>query len=266
MDASDVVLFTTACKRPGYFEQALTSWTRVRQVGRLAHWVIGLGPSDPATEQAQRDLIKVYSHTLGVDDRTTILPDSPMAAAQYGMHRAIGEALVWIRQTLHPAAIICTEEDIEVSSDVLEYFLWALSRWENDDHILTVSAHDEGGQGWHVPGIGARCAAAPQDAVRVVDDFNPWCWATWASRLPFLIEHWDWDATRGGPMPSQHGYDWQIRFLTHGWDLRTVRPLASRSQNIGRDGGVYAKPELFDQTRAASFRPHRDPLEYKVVA
>ena len=106
---------------------------------------------------------------------------------------------------------------------------------------------------------------APQDAVLVADDFNPWCWATWESRLPFLLEHWDWDAT-SGPTPMQRGYDWNIRFLTHAHGMKTVMPCASRSQNLGRDGGVYAKPELFEQTRSASYRPHRPPTEYKVIS
>ena len=46
---------------------------------------------------------------------------------------------------------------------------------------------------------------------------------------------------------------------------RLSLPAASRSQNIGRDGGYYARPELFDQTQSASFRKHRDPLEYKLI-
>jgi GNT-I family protein len=264
MDASDVVLLTTACSRPRYLEESLASWGRVRGVGRLAWFAVALGDSDVKDDQAE--VIAQGARVMGLDSRMTVLPDSPAAAAQHGMHRAVGEALAWLHTAMPYAAVILTEEDIEVSSDALEYFLWALSRWEHDQSVLTVCAHDEGGQGWHVPGIGARGAGRPQDAVRLVDDFNPWCWATWRSRVPFLLERWDWDATLGGPMPTQHGYDWQIRFLVHAFGLRSVAPDASRSQNIGRDGGVYAKPELFDQTLAASYRRHRDPTEYKVVA
>jgi hypothetical protein len=263
IDAGDVVLFTTACSRPRYLEQALASWGRVRGVGRLAHLVVALGQSPVRDEMAEA--VMHGARLMGLD--YTVLPDSPAAAGQHGMHRAIGEALLWIRGNLRPRAVILTEEDIEVSADVLEYFLWALSRWETDRHVLTVCAHDEGGQGWHIPGVGTRPGRAqvPQDAVRVADDFNPWCWATWESRLGFLLEHWDWDATKGGPGPTQKGYDWQIRFLTRGWDLKTVMPVASRSQNLGRDGGVYAKAELYEQTLSASYRPGRPPIEYKVV-
>jgi hypothetical protein len=263
ISGSDVVLFTTAWRRPDYLAQALDTWTGARGVSGLSRLVVALGRSDPATEDKQRAIITAAASAMGLP--CVILPDSDRAAAQHGMHRAIGEALTWIQGELAPAAVICTEEDIAVSDDVLEYMLWELNRWEHDPQVLTVCAHDEGGQGWHVPGIGARGGNNPQDAVRLSDDFNPWCWATWGSRLPWLLERWDWDATLGGPMPTQHGYDWQIRFLVHATGMRSVVPAASRSQNLGRDGGVYAKPELYEQTLAASYRPHRPPTEYKVV-
>ena len=48
------------------------------------------------------------------------------------MHRALGEALTWVRDELRPRAVICAEEDIIVSSDVLEYMAWALNRFEAD--------------------------------------------------------------------------------------------------------------------------------------
>jgi hypothetical protein len=263
--ASDVVLLTTACRRPQYLEQSLASWGRVRGVGRLGHFCVALGNSEFRAEQV--DVVNHAAHLLGLDHgRFSVLPDSPAAVASPGMHRAIGEAILWIREHLKPAAIIFTEEDIEVSSDVLEYMLWALGRFAGESQVLTVCAHDVGGQGWDVPGIGARGGSARQESVQLLDYFNPWCWATWCDgRADFLLEHWDWDATKG-PHPMQHGYDWKIRHLVHGYGLRSVVPVASRSQNIGRDGGVYARPELFDQTQAASYRPHRDPIEYKVVA
>jgi hypothetical protein len=264
--ASDIVLLSTAWRRPAYLEASLASWTRVRGAGELAHFVVALGPSGVRDDQVA--VISRAADLMGLGGRMSILPDSPAAAAQPGMHRAIGEAARIILAELDPQAVIFTEEDIEVSDDVLEYFCWALTLCEDNPQVLTVCAHDEGGQGWHVPGIGARPGRdqAPQHTARLADDFNPWCWATWPDRLGWLLDRWDWDATLGGPMPSQHGYDWQIRWLTRGWGKTTVRPDASRSQNLGRDGGVYARPELYGQTLAASYRPHRDPIDYKLVS
>ena len=63
----------------------------------------------------------------------------------------------------------------------------------------------------------------------------------------------------------RNGYDWQILRQIRNRGLLSVVPSASRSQNIGRDGGYYARPELFDQTQSASFRKHRDPTAYRLI-
>lgn len=260
MKPGDVVLLTSAWRRPAYFEQTLQSWARVRGIGQIGQWVVALGPSDVETQQ--RELIARYGDLMGAD--VTILPDSAAAQASPGMHRALGEALTWIQAELAPAAVIFSEEDGEVSDDVLEYILWALGRFADDKRVLTICAHDVGGQGWDVPGIGAGRYVADHAAVRLLDYFNPWCWAAWADRVPFLLEHWDWDATLG-PHPMRMGYDWRIRYLVHNQGLRSAVPDASRSQNLGRDGGVYAHPELYDGTLTASYRRHRDPVAYRLA-
>ena len=264
IDLADVVLVCTAWRRPGYLEKTLASWARVRGVGRLGGLVVALGPSDRQDEQAE--VIKHGAHLLGLDDgRSCVHVDSPAAQASPGMHRALGEALDWVQDTLAPKAVICAEEDIIVSSDVLEYMAWALSRFESDPLVATVCAHDRGGQGWDIPGIGLQGAYADQQEVALSDYFNPWVWATWTGpKLDFLLGSWDWDADKGDH-PNRNGYDWQIRRLVHDRGLLSVVPAASRSQNIGQDGGYYARPELFDQTQSASFRKHRDPAVYHLI-
>jgi hypothetical protein len=260
---ADVALVCTAWRRPDYLERTLASWTRVRGVGKLGGLVFALGPSE--AEEKQRDIIDLASRALGLDHKTVIRPDSPAAAASPGMHRALGEALTWVRDNLNPAAVICAEEDIVVSDDVLEYMTWALSRFEEDPLVAAVCAHDVGGQGWDIPGIGQQGIFAAQADAALCDYFNPWVWATWTGRkLGWLLEAWDWDAT-SGPVAWQRGYDWQIRRRIHDAGLLSVVPSASRSQNIGRDGGYYARPDLFDQTQAASFRKHRDPVTYQLI-
>lgn len=261
IDLPDAVLVMTAWRRPDYLEKALASWTRARGASRLGGLVVALGPSEH--EERQRDTIELAARTLGVD--VTIRPDSPAAQASPGMHRALGETLTWVRDELGPAAVICAEEDLVVSDDVLEYMQWALNRFVSDPAVVTVLAHDVGGQGWDIPGIGQQGFGAAQDRAALQCYFNPWVWATWCGpRLDFLLARWDWDATKG-PVGWQHGYDWQIRRVLLEQGLLSVVPAASRSQNIGRDGGVYARPELFDQTQSASFRKHRDPTAYQLT-
>lgn len=111
--STDVVLMTTAWRRPGYLETSLASWGRVRGVGTFAHLVVALADSPVRDEMVEA--VGYGAHVMGLD--FTVLPDSPAAAAQYGMHWAVGEALTWIRRTLRPRAVILTEEDIEVSAD-----------------------------------------------------------------------------------------------------------------------------------------------------
>ena len=260
----DVVLVCSAWRRPDYLERTLASWARVRGVGRLGGLVVALGPSEH--QDAQAEVIKHAVHAMGLEDgRACVHPDSQAAVASPGMHRALGEALTWVRDELTPRAVICAEEDIVVSSDVLEYMIWALNRFEDQPLVATVCAHDRGGQGWDIPGIGDLGLDASQDEVALADYFNPWVWSTWTGpKLDLLLGTWDWDAT-SGPSPNQRGYDWEILRQIHQRGLLSVVPRASRSQNIGRDGGYYARPELFDQTQSLSFRKHRDPVTYHLI-
>ena len=165
----DVVLVCTAWRRPDYLERTLASWTRARGVGRLAHLVVALGQS--GVEDRQRETISLGSAAMGLSGRVTIRPDSPAAIASPGMHRALGEALTWVRDELKPRAVICAEEDIVVSSDVLEYMTWALNRFEDHPLVATVCAHDRSGSGWDIPGIGDLGIDAPQDQVTLTDYF-----------------------------------------------------------------------------------------------
>ena len=274
IELSDVVLVCSAWRRPEYLTRTLASWATARGVGKLGAFLVALGHSDKAAEQIE--VAKHGAAAMGLDDRLLICPDSDAAAASPGMHRALGEALQTARNLIlpngHPGsagtparAVICAEEDITVSSDVLEYLLWALNRFEADPLVATVCAHDVGGQGWDIPGIGQQGLDADQAEVALTDYFNPWVWATWTGRkLDFLLEHWDWDAT-SGPVSWQHGYDWQILRLIRSRGLLSAVPSASRSQNIGQNGGYYARPELFDQTISTSFRTHRGLQTYRLI-
>lgn len=270
----DVVLVCSAWRRPEYLERTLASWVRVRGVGKLAGLVVPLGPSEVSGQQL--DLIRLAG--LGLREKTVIRPDSPAAVASPGMHRALGEALAWVANpaapettdgplaiTRWPKAVICAEEDIVVSDDVLEYMGWALNRFADDPLVAAVCAHDVGGQGWDIPGIGELGIDADQAAVTLSPYFNPWVWATWTGpKLDLLLGTWDWDAS-AGDHPNRNGYDWGILRQIRDRGLYAVVPAASRSQNIGRDGGYYARPELFDQTQSASFRKHRDPVAYHLI-
>ena len=80
----DVVLICSAWRRPGYLEQTLASWTRVRGVGRLARLVVPLGPSE--AEEQQREVIGLAAAAMGLPERVIVRPDSAAAACPPGNH------------------------------------------------------------------------------------------------------------------------------------------------------------------------------------
>jgi hypothetical protein len=198
--------------------------------------------------------------------KVRIKPDSSAARASRGMGRAIGEAVSALFADPAVEFVIAGEEDIVVSDDALEYFAWAAERFADDKQVLLVNGHDEGGQGWDKPGIGALNGDADQYAARLNQVFNPWCWGTWRDRWNRVLKpQWDWECDSGGTLDS--GHDWQVatRIIPRGGYL-CVTPDASRSQNIGKDGGWAADPAKFESTLSAAFREHREPGNYVLLA
>jgi len=253
MSLEHMAVMTTACRRPYYLKESLASWQQARGVKELGAFAVALGDSDCKHEQYQ----VIEESGLNIRVREDPFPGC-------GPHRAIGDAAHYMFS--HPSVefLVFGEEDVVVSDDVLEYMAWAAAEFK-DDRVLCVLAHSRGGQGWdrHEP---AQDADADQQAVRLRPYFNAWCWGTWRDRWEAVLEPtWDWDCSSGGPMDS--GYDWNIAArVIPCHDLLAAVPEASRSQNIGLHEGVYSTPETFAFAQTPSFREHREPAAYKVLA
>jgi glycosyltransferase involved in cell wall biosynthesis len=254
-DWSDTTLIITAYQRPDYLEQVLTSWAAADGITGLRRIVVALAPSD--VEAEQREVVAKFAALAGRD--VEIWMDSPACAAVPGPHRAIAEAA---NQVLagDPGTrfLVFGEEDIQVSSDVLRFLLWA--RQEAAGRAIAVCAHNPLGNGWQ-----PACddSGAAQDTAALGRSFSPWVWGTWRRTWERVIEpDWDYDC-RKGPRPDQHGYDWQMQRITER-EGDVLAPAAARSQNIGRDGGVFAHPEKFAETQAASFREVRGHVDYRL--
>jgi hypothetical protein len=256
-DLSDTALIITAWRRPDYLKRVLDTWTAAVGTAGLRRIVVALAPS-PRVEE-QRALIGKAAAALGRD--IEIRPDSPACARVPGPHRAIGEAANAVLAA-DPGVrfVIFAEEDTVVSSDVLQFITWGRS--QASGRALAVCAHNALGNGWQ--------AGAPDDtdadqsAARFCRSFSPWVWGTWRQTWEQVIEPgWDWECDKG-PRGDQHGYDWQVQRIVerHG---DVLVPDAARSQNIGRDGGVFAHPEEFAQTQARSFRETRNGTGYRLI-
>lgn len=252
-----MALMITARSRPHYFKETLTSWALADDVNTLlSDVVIALGRSPLEIEQ--RALIKE------IVPGARIWLDSDRAAASNGMHRAIAECASRVFTALRPDFLIFGEEDVVVSSDMLKYMAWAAEKFKDDERVLLVNGHSRGGQGWdpHEP---AQDADADQEAVRLEPYMNAWVWGTWADRWEKILEpNWDFECNSGGAMDS--GYDWHIatRIIPQGNFLAVV-PEASRSQNIGREGGWASSDWSFSFSQAQSFREKRDNINYNLV-
>lgn len=263
MKLDQMAVMCTAWRRPAYLQETLTSWSRARGIRDIRQFTVALGWADHQTFGRQVEVIESLKRPMG--HKVRIKPDSSAARAARGMGRAVGEAVSALFADPGCSFVIAGEEDVIVSDDVLEYFAWAASEFAGDPRVLLVNGHDEGGQGWDRPGIGALNGSADQYASRLNRAFNPWCWGTWADRWNRILKpQWDWECDSGGQLDS--GHDWQIatRIIPRGGFL-CVTPDASRSQNIGRDGGWAADPAKFEGTLSAAFREHREPGDYLLL-
>jgi hypothetical protein len=249
-------LMITAKNRPQYFRQTLTSWALAEDVNILDDLVIALGRS--SVELQQRTLVKEIA------PGARIWLDSDRAAMSNGMHRAIGETASRVFAALKSDFLIFGEEDVVVSSDMVQYMRWAAEQFKNDPQVLIVNGHSKSGQGWDPKEV-PQDEDANQEAVRILPYMNAWVWGTWRDRWEKILEpNWDYECNSGGMMDS--GYDWNIatRIMPAGNYLGVV-PEASRSQNIGQEGGWAANEESWKYSQTPSFRETRNNVKYTLV-
>jgi len=257
-DLSDATLIITAWRRPDYLKRVLDSWVAAEGTAGLRRIVVALAPSD--VEAEQRVLIAKAAAALGRDIAVRV--DSPPCARVPGPHRAIAEAANAVLAD-DPGCkfLIFGEEDVQVSSDVLSFIAWG--REQAAGRALAVCAHNALGNAWQRDA--PDDTDADQSAARFCRSFSPWAWGTWRWTWERVLEpEWDYDLNKG-PRGDQLGYDWQLQRTVERYGDVLV-PDAARSQNIGRDGGVFAHPEEFEWTQAKSFREVRGDVGYRLAA
>src|SRR5215475_5910727 len=141
-DYSDVAVVVTAKSRPDYLQRTLRSWSYARGSHQVHDFLLALGRGPMQSTQMQ----------LASDSklRIRIRLDSSRADASPGMHRAIGEAIDSVLEAPGVSFVVLGEEDVVVSSDILEYFTWCRPQlWENRaSNLLVACAHNRGGCGW----------------------------------------------------------------------------------------------------------------------
>lgn len=242
MPAEVAVAFTVSGRREKYLRATIDSWAKVRGVRdvhllfsvepggamsgtNLAHFEAFLKRSFPSVS------VHVNEYVLGCLDNT---------------RRAMRKAF----QTGAQFAI-CAEEDLAVSTDVLEYFTWA-QRYRDDSDIQTVCAHTFR-SGKHVP---------PGKAVRI-KWFSPLVWGTWQRKWEdFILPDWQ------GLDTNAQAWDLNLRLQLVHADKFSLFPTQSRSIHRGvvstLTPGMLAE-YYYNASLSNCYHDHYDPQDWAEI-
>ncbi|MFC5062694.1 hypothetical protein [Actinomycetospora atypica] len=230
---------TVSGDRPGYLAETLDSWAAVRG---LSDWPFHL-VVEPGDELARcRDVIEEFVRR-GVARSVEIEVNDERRGVRANPHHALSSAF-----GSGAGFVVLCEEDIVVADDVLELFAAA----PDDPALLAVCA------------FSSRPAPQPED-VLADGDFCAWVWGTWADRWHDLLDPSWFEAARAPYDGAKAGWDFGVERIAAAAGKRFLAPLASRSDNIGAEGGVHALPEEFEESRAATFVAHREPVQWRVT-
>jgi hypothetical protein len=227
-----MIIAFTVNNRPGYLKRSLESWSRVRGIGE-AELLFQCEPGCPEAVEVCRAASFTSAHYIVNESRAGVL-----AAPWLAMERAFG---------LDPFVVLA-EEDVVVSSDVLEYFAWAAEEYRGDPGVRMVCAfrHDEP-------------AAAERGAERSLK-FSPLVWGTWRDTWEKEIRgRWDFDYSR-------RGWDYAICEDLLADSKCVIQPSRSRSQHIGRTGGAHCTEAMFESTLAPEWQPDYAPGSWEELS
>lgn len=232
------VAFTVTGMRPKYLKAALDSWHAVRGVQQVPLLV----RHEPIQNQLIGELREAMTEAF-TDARVDVNPE------WFGCARNTRVAMEDAFRDGADFAVLA-EEDMIVSSDVLEYFAWAAQAYRHDPDVMAVSAHS-----FH----GERDRSA---VVRRVW-FNPQMWGTWPGKWEQFISR-GWKGIPG----NAEAWDADLRERFGLAQVRCIFPLVSRVQHEGEVSTLTRMPlagHFYHQFRSHSFEPDIPPQEYHEV-
>jgi len=246
VNISDMTVGMWCWRRPQYLRRTLASWAQVDGVHGLRAITIALEPSD-----RKADMLAVIDHARDTYGLPLTVRHNEEQLGVLVNPVVSGSAI--LNEDPDAKFLIAMDEDMLLSDDLLRYFEWAASRFEDDKSIFGVCAH----------AVENGTPDADEAAVQLLPRFRTWIWGTWRDRwFGVAVPTWDRDYSSGNPS----GYDWNLDLrVVPERGLRCVFPLASRSQDIGKFEGVHAQPANFRNTQDPSFREKRGKVEYRLV-
>lgn len=189
-------LFFTAFDRPGYLARVLETWEGVRGLDRW-HIVARIEPGQH-TDQI-RAMFEKFFFVLGLNDVDLVVNKSKLGVLH---HPWVGFETLFSRYDF----VVRTEDDLLVSSDVLELFEWASKTFTHDQSIATVHGFSLGDGG-------------DLSAMFRSPGFNPLVFGTWRDRWEQLLSPtWDHDYSTFNGTPGNQCVPVRTEILTQrGW-------------------------------------------------
>lgn len=237
---SQVIAFTVSGLREKYLRESLVSWGQVRGIQDW-HLIFCLEPcrgTFPVAEFTQWAHRCFASAEVLVND------------TRLGCTRNTRQAMALAFGRGAEFAVLA-EEDVRVSTDVLEYFTWARDSYAADGDVAVVCAHAKSAE-----------RGGEHEAVRV-GWFNPVIWGTWAGRWESFVRP-GWGGIDGNP----EAWDHNLRMRIHDAGKVSLYPVRSRSFHIGQVSTLtpgLLSEHFYGVSVSETFAAHREPGEYTEV-
>jgi hypothetical protein len=196
--------------RQKYLRAAIDSWARARGSDQASF----LFCLEPAGTFPVNEFAEFLERTF--PGRNMVTRNASVLGCLRNTKQAMGMAQVLARSG--DGFAVVAEEDIEVSSDVLEYFAWARDTYLGDEKVKVVCAHTRKSQ------------LLDSHAVVTAPWFCPLVWGTWRDRWDDFIEP-GWGPLEGSNNPES--WDNNLQQALHKTGFRSVFPGRSRSVHTG---------------------------------
>lgn len=218
--------------RPSYLYRTLESWSKVRS---LEEWLFRFHVEPGPLQAVCVAMITAWRNNSGLSDVEIVCNEqrlgvlrNPWAAFDSSFRNGTG-------------FVVLVEEDIIVSTDVLEFFLRTSVNYSSRSEVLAVCGSYFGELG------------DPSETY-LAQDFCPLVWGTWRNRWnDVLRDTWDLDYSSGNSDGSEAGWDWNIKKrLLPQRNMVCVFPRVSRALHIG-EYGAHMQPRDFKDSQSPAF-------------
>lgn len=137
--------------------------------------------------------------------------------------------------------VIAIEDDTVLSADCIKMVRWFA---QSGSGAMNCFSH-------------SKTFARPND-VRFAIQFCPWVWAFKASFF--------WDVLQPHWMEDARGWDFSMLGVFKKYGIHAMEPILSRSENIGREGGLHYTPALFDEHFSGHVMSDGSMTDYTLTA